>query len=181
MPRVWPLLACCLPCSLALQLLPAVVQRPSTAVRAAPPAMFDVDMNTIIAGGVLLGSTVGGVALVQFAENAGKRNEASELQQTCVVCKTRKVVDCTICKGTGADPLADLVRGVRDASGESGPTGTVELDDWEDGPKQVEMYAEILVDYPQLVTDKVCENCNGRGVIVCDNCQVRAGRSVARE
>ena len=72
-----------------------------------------VDMDTIISVAVLLGSAGGGVALIAFTENAGKRNDAKENAQPCVVCKGAQVVECPVCKGTGADQFAQYV-----ASGE---------------------------------------------------------------
>jgi hypothetical protein len=60
---------------------------------------------------------------------------------------------------------------VREAVGEEVGPSTVTVEDWESGPKQVEMFAEILSKYPVKATENQCQNCDGRGVIVCDNCQ----------
>jgi hypothetical protein len=38
--------------------------------------------------------------------------------------------------------------------------------------RQVELFQEIKARYPPKVTSNVCSNCEGRGVVVCDNCQV---------
>ena len=50
----------------------------------------------------------------------GKRNEAKNNAQPCVVCKGEKVTVCSICQGTGSDPYASLVKGVREMTGEVG-------------------------------------------------------------
>ena len=77
--------------------------RPAIA-RAAPPAMLDIDGNTIAAVGALVVGLGGGIGLIAFTEGAGKRNEARESAQPCVECKGAKVVTCTICQGTGGAP-----------------------------------------------------------------------------
>ena len=130
-----------------------------------------VDMDTIISVAVLLGSAGGGVALIAFTENAGKRE--AENAQPCVVCKGELVVPCTLCKGTGTDPFADLVAGVKEMSGDAvNPEGgdRVVIDDWDVGEKEVVMYEEILSKFPVKATEKICIRCSGRGVVVCDNC-----------
>lgn len=155
---------------LALQLPVPTVRAPARS-----PAPRCVDLDTIIGVGVALGGVVGGVGLIAFTENAGKRNEESENVQQCVECLGKQVTTCTICKGSGSDPLASLVAGVREMSGESGEssasTTKVLVEDWADGPKQVEMYGEILKSFPPKVTADLCESCDGRGVVVCQNCQ----------
>merc|ERR1719326_146576 len=161
-----------LPTTLAFLLPAAPVSQPRACARSAAPQM--VDMETILGVGIALGGAVGGVGLIVFTENAGKRNEAEANQQPCVVCKGAKVVTCTICKGTGRDPLASYVAGVREMAGEEGSSAsvsTVTVEDWADGPKTVEIYGEILADYPPKVTEDVCIACDGRGVVVCDNCE----------
>lgn len=164
--------------ALALQVAPLTpAVRPTAVARAAPPAMFDIDMNVIIGAGTLIASIGGGIAVIQFTEGAGKANEERNNQQPCVVCKTAKVNKCTICQGSGQDSLADYVKGVQDMAGEAGgvppPPGvsTVTIDDWEVGEISVEMYSDILKDYPIIATESVCVSCDGRGVVVCDNCQ----------
>jgi len=156
--------------------VPAPVGRPVAASgarvgsRALTPQMIDVDMNTVIAVGTLVASTGGGIALIAFTENAGKRNEASTNAQPCVECKGAQVTTCTICQGSGTDPYAKLVAGVREMAGEA-DDGKIIVEDWASGPKAVVMYEEILARYPPKVSVDVCEACNGRGVVVCDNCQ----------
>merc|ERR1719231_1110496 len=142
--------------------------------RATMPRM--VDMDTIVGVGIALAGVGGGVGLIAFTENAGKRNEEAANAQPCVVCSGRQVVDCPICKGEGSDPFAKLVAGVQEMSGEEGAAtqkgSTVVMDDWEAGEIQVEMFKDILSAYPVKVTgESACINCDGRGVIVCDNCQ----------
>jgi len=147
-------------------------RRPSAAARV--PAAQMIDTDVLIGVGTLLASTFGGVALIAFTENAGKRNEESSNAQVCVECNGAKVVTCTICQGTGSDPYASLVAGVREMTGEVGgeakAAGTVVIEDWASGPKEVVMYEEILSAYPVKVTENVCDTCAGRGVVVCDNC-----------
>lgn len=84
----------------------------------------------------------------------------------------------------GADQFASYVAGVQEMAGEKGDSmaePTVTVDDWDEGPKQVVMFKEILSKYPVKATENVCVNCDGRGVIVCDNCQVPARVRAARE
>ena len=163
-----------LPACLGLQLgvVPAAMRPAASNTRAVAPAMIDTDV--LIGGATLLVSTVGGVGLIAFTENAGKRNEEKANAQVCVKCKGKKVITCTICQGTGEDPLAQYVAGVQaELGGPPPPPGqsTVSVDDWEDGTKEVVMYADILAAYPPKVTENVCQACDGRGVIVCDNCE----------
>jgi hypothetical protein len=139
------------------------------AARTVAPRM-DLDMGTIAGVGAALVGIGGGIGLIAFTENAGKRNDEIVNEQPCVVCKGEKVITCTICAGTGVDQYASLVAGVREEAG-IGSSNKVEIEDWDEGPKQVEMYADILSKYPVKATENVCLNCDGRGVIVCDNCQ----------
>ena len=162
-------------CAMQGFLVPHAPVAPTAKPRAATVRM-DIDMGTVVGVGVALAGVGGGIGLIAFTENAGKRNEALESAQPCVVCKGKKVIECSICKGTGVDQYASLVAGVKDISGDTPPPppGTavkVLVDDWDEGVKEVEMYADILKDYPVKATENVCINCDGRGVIVCDNCQ----------
>jgi len=149
----------------------APIASPMVARTSAP--LMDVDMGTIVGVGAALLGVGGGIGLIALTENAGKRNDALESAQPCVVCKGEQVVTCTICKGTGVDQYASLVSGVREMSGGDSSAGasTILVDDWGSGPKAVAMYEEILAKYPIKATENVCQNCDGRGVIVCDNCQ----------
>ena len=54
--------------------------------------------------------------------------------------------------------------------GAASSPSTVTVDDWEDGPKTVEMYADILAKFPVKASTNICSSCDGRGVIVCSNC-----------
>jgi hypothetical protein len=110
------------------------------------PAMLDIDMSTVVGVGAALVGIGGGVGLIAFTENAGKRNEAVENQQPCVECKGTQVTECTICKGSGQDQFASYVAGVQEMAGEEGSTTapTVTVDDWDSGPKEVVMFKEIL-------------------------------------
>jgi len=147
----------------------ALVQR-----RAIAPAMLDIDSSYLLGGGALFVGLGGGIGLIALTENAGKRNEEADNAQPCVVCKGERVVKCPVCDGTGADQFASYVAGVQEMAGEKGDSmaePTVTVDDWDEGPKQVVMFKEILSKYPVKATENVCVNCDGRGVIVCDNCQ----------
>jgi len=146
----------------------ALMQRRATA-----PAMLDLDPSYLLGGGALLVGLGGGIGLIAFTENAGKRNDEADNAQPCVVCKGERVVKCPVCDGTGADQFASYVAGVQEMTGEkdSMAASTVTVDDWDEGPKQVVMFKEILEKYPVKATENVCVNCDGRGVIVCDNCQ----------
>ena len=162
--------------SLALQLPSRVAHSAVVAPRAAAPAMIDFDMSTVLGLGAAFIGIGGGIGLIALTENAGKRNDAQENAQPCVECRGVKVTTCTICKGDGSDPLAKYVSSVREMAGEEGGTVTsipkVEVDDWEAGSREVVMFGEILKDYPVKATgEDACINCDGRGVIVCDNCQ----------
>ena len=145
-----------------------------------------LDMETIIGVGVTLAGVGGGIGLIVLTENAGKRNDNKENVQTCVECKAVKVVPCSLCKGSGTDPFADLVAGVQEMSGDVPPPprkdadiDRVVIDDWDVGEKEVVMYSEILSSYPVKATEKTCQRCAGRGVTVCDNCAPRLPPSPA--
>ena len=136
------------------------------------------DMETIIGVGVTLAGVGGGIGLIILTENAGKRNDDVSNQQVCVECKAVKVIECSLCKGTGTDPFADLVAGVQEMAGDVPPppakTGDgdrIIIDDWDSGQKEVVMFKEILSAYPVKVAEKGCQRCAGRGVNVCDNCE----------
>ena len=139
--------------------------------RYASPAMIEFDTSTIVGLGAAFVGIGGGVGLIAFTENAGKRNEAKSNAQPCVECKGEKVLPCTLCKGSGVDPFASLVAGVKEmVDGDEGPKGNrILVDDWDEGQKEVEMYAEILGQYPVKATESVCMTCTGKGVVVCDN------------
>jgi len=53
-----------------------------------------VDMNTVLGVVVALGGVFGGIGLIAFTENAGKRNEKLANVQSCVECKGEKVCPC---------------------------------------------------------------------------------------
>lgn len=67
--------------------------------RAGSPLMADpwaassggIDWNTVLGVGVALSGIFGGIALISFTENAGKRNEELANAQPCVECKGEKV------------------------------------------------------------------------------------------
>jgi len=136
------------------------------------PQMFDVDMNVVIGGGALLLSVGGGVGLIAAVEGAGKRNEETVNQQSCVDCQGTKVVSCAVCKGTGQDQFASLVAGVQEMAGDAPPKEfTIMVDDWDSGPREIVPFADILANYPVKVKTDICITCDGRGVIVCDSCE----------
>jgi len=128
------------------------------------------DSNTIIAVLAALAGVGGGVGLIAFTENRGARNDEQGNAQPCVVCKGKQVVPCRVCEGSGEDPLASLVAGVKAATGDTQAGNVVTVEDWDSGPKQVVMYEEILNQYPVKATSDICTICDGRGVAVCDNC-----------
>ena len=134
-----------------------------------------IDMEVVIGVGVTLLGVGGGVGLIAFTENAGKRNEEVANNQPCVDCTGEKVIVCSLCKGTGTDPFADLVRGVQEMSGDVPPPppgeAKVVVDDWDVGEKEVVMFEDILANYPVKATEKICALCSGKGVVVCDSCE----------
>jgi len=156
---------------------PRAFRRNGVARTVASPAMLEFDMNTVVGVGALALGLGGGIGLIAFTEKQGEANAGRTLDVPCVECTGRLVKDCTICEGTGDDPLAKYVAAVRaEVGGEVGDSGpvsasTITVDDWEDGPKQIEMYADILSKFPVKVAENVCANCDGRGVVVCGNCQ----------
>jgi len=155
-----------------LQLQPAMLRPQQMSRAAVSPVMGDMD--TIIGVGTALIGVGGGIGLIALTENAGKRNDDVINDQPCVVCKTKKVVDCPVCKATGQDQFAQYVAGVQEMTGEAGSSqsvNTVTVDDWDAGSKEVVMFADILEKYPVKATENICQNCDGRGVVVCDNCE----------
>lgn len=135
--------------------------------------MLELDATTIGAAVALFAGLGGGIGLIAFTEAAGTRESSST--DPCVVCDGKKVTTCTICKGTGEDPLADLVAGRRAMTGEGDESSVgdakIMIDDWDDGPREIVMYEEILKDFPVKAVKSKCELCGGRGVVVCDNCE----------
>jgi len=143
----------------------------STAVRSAAPQMLDMQAFGVAAA--LLAGIGGGIGVIAATENAGVRNEERENTQPCFECNGKRVVDCAICKGEGRDQFASLVKGVQEAVGEEETkSNTVIVDDWAAGPREEEIFGDILDKYPVKVTGPdQCIVCDGRGVIVCDNCE----------
>ena len=168
-------------------LLPERPAAPGLAVRPSAPAraalcMVDpwaeqsgIDVNSIIGAAVGLLGVGGGGGLIAFTENAGGRNEEADNSQPCVTpgCVANGgVVTCNVCKGTGVDPLSELVAGVRQATGDTASANVVKVEDWGgDSAREVVMYEKLLSNFPPKVTEEVCLVCDGRGVVVCDNCQ----------
>jgi len=110
-----------------------------------------------------------GVGLIVFTEQQGVAEKGND--QVCVECKGEQVVTCTICGGTGVDKFASLASEVSEARGVATASNVIEVDDWAGGPKTVVMYEDILAKFPIKATENVCLNCEGRGVVVCDNCK----------
>ena len=50
---------------------------------------------------------------------------------------------CPVCKGTGADQFASYVASVQKEIGEETKSNTVLVDDWDSGPKQVELFKDM--------------------------------------
>lgn len=151
--------------------LPGAGSVSAVSARRHEAARMDIDLSTVVGVGAALVGVGGGIGLIAFTEGAGKRNEETENIQACFECKAAKVVTCTICRGAGEDQFASYVAGVREEVGETSTSSRVVVDDWDEGEKEVEVYAEILAEYPVKATQNVCINCDGRGVVVCDNCQ----------
>lgn len=76
-----------------------------TAPRRSRNVVVAVEQNTIIAVGTALLGTLGGVGLLVWTEEQGKRNEVRENNQECFECKGAKQIACSICGGTGLDPV----------------------------------------------------------------------------
>lgn len=81
----------------------------TAATAVAPPArraqVTMVDYGTLSGLGVAIAGAFGGVALMAFTEQQGKRGQERTNVQPCVECKGSKVTTCNLCKGSGVDPL----------------------------------------------------------------------------
>lgn len=88
-----------------INVVPTEERRQCPPRRRAAPRMLE--QNTVLA--LLTGAAGigGGIALVAWTENQGKRTEEHTNTQVCVVCDGNKVITCTVCNGTGKDPLND--------------------------------------------------------------------------
>jgi len=64
-----------------------------------------VEQNTLVAVGTAVLGTLGGIGLLVWTEQQGKRSESRPNRQVCFDCKGNKVVQCNICGGTGKDPV----------------------------------------------------------------------------
>ncbi|KAJ8905459.1 hypothetical protein NDN08_001966 [Rhodosorus marinus] len=64
-----------------------------------------VDQSTLLAAGTALFGTMGGIGLLVFTEEQGKRNEVRPNTQPCVECLGDGSVTCNICGGNGIDPV----------------------------------------------------------------------------
>ena len=186
-----------LPAAHALHVIPGRPARPALGVAGRASVRMDDTMNTVIGGAALLVGVGGGVGLIAFAENAGKQNEERQNVQPCVVCTGKMVVDCTICSGSAwtssltwwpacARRWETKSPQARSPSrcAPSPPHTTVATaplskptrsrawnsQDWDDGPLEVVPYAEVLAKFPVKATEKVCASCDGRGLVICDNC-----------
>ena len=137
--------------------------RPASLARTAPdPRMVEFDTSTIIGLTAAIGGVVGGLGLIILTEKAGTRGNGANAQP-CVECKGVQAVPCPICDGSGADPLASLVAGVREMTGdEEESVNQVTIQDWESGPKTVVMYEEVVTRYPvkaRLATCRIPSTC----------------------
>lgn len=92
--------------------MPAVYTRHlSLSPTASPPCprrtrtLQMVDQNVLI--GVLVGTVGigGGVALVAWTENQGKRTAIRENNQPCFECKGETTTTCSVCNGSTKNPL----------------------------------------------------------------------------
>ena len=143
-----------------------------------------IDMEVVIGVGVTLLGVGGGVGLIAFTENAGKRNEEVANNQVCVDCTGEKVIVCSLCKGTGTDPFADLVRGVQEMAGDDVPPpppggDKVVVDDWDVGEKEVVMFEDILADFPVRRLRKSARSAPAREWSSATAAKALASRSVS--
>lgn len=89
----------------------AAVAPPAAAAAVAPPLLprraqvTMVDYGTLSGLGVAVAGAFGGVALMAFTEQQGKRGQERVNVQPCVECKGSKVTTCNVCKGSGVDVL----------------------------------------------------------------------------
>jgi len=64
-----------------------------------------VDQTAVITLATMAVSSGGGIGLVAWTENHGKRTERRQNVQICVECLGETVVLCNLCNATGKDPL----------------------------------------------------------------------------
>lgn len=79
-----------------------VTERRRPPRRAAPRMLEQNTVLALLTGAAGIG---GGIALVAWTENQGKRTEERVNTQVCVVCDGNKVITCTVCNGTGKNPI----------------------------------------------------------------------------
>ncbi|GAB0492420.1 hypothetical protein MMPV_003682 [Pyropia vietnamensis] len=87
----------------------AAAAAPSATTAVAPlsrrATLTMVDYGTLSGLGVAIAGAFGGVALMAFTEQQGKRGQERVNVQPCVECRGSKVTTCNLCKGSGVDPL----------------------------------------------------------------------------
>ena len=88
--------------------LPSRRPRASTCgTRPSPQAPRMLESNTIIALVTVLAGVGGGIGLVAWTEQQGIRTEARVNTQKCVECGGATTTVCSVCGGTGNDPIKE--------------------------------------------------------------------------
>ena len=64
-----------------------------------------LEQNTLVAVATMFAGIGGGVGLVAWTEQQGARTITRPNTQVCTACLGEKVVVCTVCGGSGKDPL----------------------------------------------------------------------------
>ncbi|CAN8061859.1 unnamed protein product [Agarophyton chilense] len=64
-----------------------------------------IDQNAIAIVATMITGIGGGIALVAWTENQGKRTEQRENTQPCTECKGETTTQCNVCNGSTKDPL----------------------------------------------------------------------------
>lgn len=82
----------------------APLPRARRAAAATSPRMA-LDSATVTGVGAALLGLGGGVALLVWTESQGKRTEMRGNTQPCAECRGETIVTCTVCNGSGKDPL----------------------------------------------------------------------------
>mmetsp|Transcript_127876 Transcript_127876/g.232774 ORF Transcript_127876/g.232774 Transcript_127876/m.232774 type:complete len:247 (+) Transcript_127876:73-813(+) len=149
-----------------------IASNTAIASRTTAPLMEAIDSNSIYTVAALLGGAGVGALLIFLTEQAGVTNEEYENDQPCVECGGKCVERCSLCRGTGVNEFSDKIRQMQKETGQIAvSSNVVTVEDWAEGPQQVMLFEEIFKDYPPKVTENICYACDGRGVVVCENCE----------
>lgn len=85
--------------------LPLRRHRPSPLPRCPSSSTTMLEQTTLIAVGTALLGLGGGIGLVAWTENQGKRTLQRPNVQKCVECRGQTTIPCTVCAATGENPL----------------------------------------------------------------------------